>query len=258
MPRVQITEAASGRDAAGFLLGLNGASVQVDVAGGAAATVYEAETGGATISNPVTSENGRIPGWLEEGAYDLTVTYNGQEAAPVRFEARAAYPAGGTEGQLLAVAPDGGVEWVDVDAITAGLPWTIDINPFTAPATQTNWNTIQAGSSSQIFGGYKVTTGAQNAEIGWDVVLAAGTWTLSLLHATGIDVGIYTASLDGVSIGTIDGYAASGVNNVVSTITGITVAPSGKKRLLLKMATKNATSTSYLARISGLRLLRTA
>jgi hypothetical protein len=52
-----------------------GASVQVNVRGGGAATVYLASTGVATLVNPLTTDgNGRIDGWLEAGSYDLVVT----------------------------------------------------------------------------------------------------------------------------------------------------------------------------------------
>ena len=52
-----------------------GASVQVNVRGGGPATVYAAETGGTTLSNPLTTDAaGRIEGWLDEGSYNLVVS----------------------------------------------------------------------------------------------------------------------------------------------------------------------------------------
>ena len=54
---------------------VNGASVQVNVRGGGAATVYAAETGSGTLGNPLaTTPEGRIEGWLEEGSYSLVVS----------------------------------------------------------------------------------------------------------------------------------------------------------------------------------------
>jgi len=51
-----------------------GASVQVNHRGGGAATVYSAETGAGTVSNPIiTGALGRIEGWVEPGSYDLVV-----------------------------------------------------------------------------------------------------------------------------------------------------------------------------------------
>jgi hypothetical protein len=47
------------------------------------ATIYSAETGGATLPNPVNTDgSGRIPGWLDEGAYELTV---GSDPVTVRI-----------------------------------------------------------------------------------------------------------------------------------------------------------------------------
>lgn len=208
------------------------------------------------------------------------------------------------------------------------LPWTVDLDPLAAPATQTNWSTlikelagvsatgttdgtgnvdvsvahgigetptkavasgqgaytfdtsinslgstnvgahINSGVGSQSVGADFIvlnaagpaikSSGAQNAVIGWDVLLAAGTWTLELLHNKGSDRGIYTVALAGSSIGTIDGYNASLSPKQRSQITGITVAATGKKRLTLTMASKHASSSSYFGHLSGLRLLRTA
>jgi hypothetical protein len=46
--------------------------------GGATATVYSAETGTGTSPNPLTSDaQGRVNGWLERGAYDVTITAAG-------------------------------------------------------------------------------------------------------------------------------------------------------------------------------------
>jgi hypothetical protein len=57
-----------------------GASVSINTrsAAPAPATIYAAETGGTTLANPLTTTtDGRIDGWLEEGAYDLTISGSG-------------------------------------------------------------------------------------------------------------------------------------------------------------------------------------
>lgn len=147
-----------------------------------------------------------------------------------------------------------------VDGLGSGsvdLPWRVQVDPFLTPATQTDFATL-AVDANQLHNGYKLSTGAQNAEIGWDLLLGAGTWTISLLHATTLDRGIYTVSLDGVGVGVVDGYSAVLVRNVVSAITGVVVAASGKKRLLVKMATKHGSSSSFVGGISSLALIRTA
>lgn len=143
--------------------------------------------------------------------------------------------------------------WVEMSS-----PWSIDLDVYTTPITQTNWNTFGVNANA-INNGYKLSTGAQNAEIGWDIELPAGTWTISLLHTQGANRGIYTVSLDGASVGTIDGYAAGGGTfNVISDLTGVRVTSGGKKRLLLKMATKNGASSAYFGSIQALTLRRTA
>lgn len=65
-----------------------GLSVQVNVRGAAAGTVYQAATGAATFPNPLTSDsNGRVEGWLEEGSYDLVVSGSGITPYTQQFEA---------------------------------------------------------------------------------------------------------------------------------------------------------------------------
>ena len=54
------------------------ANVLIQNRGGGSAQVFAAETGTTELSNPVnTDATGRIPGWLEEGSYTVTVTGSG-------------------------------------------------------------------------------------------------------------------------------------------------------------------------------------
>lgn len=135
--------------------------------------------------------------------------------------------------------------------------WLHDIDVFSTAITQTNFDTITADSTA-VNAAEKTSSGAQNAEIGWDVVLVAGTWTFELMHFQANDNGIYSVQVDAVEKGTIDGYAAAATRNVRSSITGIVVATTAKVRITLKMATKNASSTSYFGRIQHVQLRRTA
>jgi hypothetical protein len=60
----------------GRLAAAAGASVQVNLRSGGAASVYSAETGGSVLSNPLTSDaQGRVTGWVDRGAYNLVVTH---------------------------------------------------------------------------------------------------------------------------------------------------------------------------------------
>lgn len=141
--------------------------------------------------------------------------------------------------------------------VSSLLPWVVDVDVFPAAISNTNWDTITL-ATVYLYGAGKLSSGAQNDEIAWDIVLAAGTWTLELIHTKNTNLGIYTVSLDGTTIGTIDGYNGSAANNSRGSITGIAVAASGKTRLKLKMATKNASSSSYFGLIHALQMRRTA
>lgn len=58
---------------------ITGASVQINLRGAGAATVYAASAGGTTVANPLTTVKGRVPAaaWVDEGSYDAVTTYNG-------------------------------------------------------------------------------------------------------------------------------------------------------------------------------------
>jgi hypothetical protein len=79
--RARITEGVF-QASPSYLIGVDGASVQVNARGAGAATVYRDETGPSTVANPLTTRKGRIepvdqPGgdaWLDTGSYDLIVT----------------------------------------------------------------------------------------------------------------------------------------------------------------------------------------
>jgi hypothetical protein len=137
------------------------------------------------------------------------------------------------------------------------LKWHHDINVFMTPISHVNWSTNDV-NSSMIRNGRKRSSGTQNDEINFDVTLGAGTWDIEILHNTGTNLGIYSVQLDSVEVGTIDGYSGASVYNVRSSVTGVSVATAGKKRLKLKMATKNASSSSYYGSISHIQLRRTA
>lgn len=102
--------------------------------------------------------------------------------------------------------------------------------------------------------------GAQNNEIYWDVPMSAGTWALELYYFTDPSYGIFTILIDDVEVGTVDSYIASGGTRTRAEITGIAVATSGVKRIKLKAATTNASSTSprYRLDFSALVGTRTA
>lgn len=65
-----------------------GASAQVNIRNSVAATVFSGETGGTTVTNPLTTDaNGRIEGWVDEGSYDIVISGSGITTYTQRFEA---------------------------------------------------------------------------------------------------------------------------------------------------------------------------
>lgn len=171
--------------------------------------------------------------------------------------------AGANSGSRLAVGATGsflrstdagtGAVWQALDDI---LPWLIDVDPMGGRhATTGVWSISR--SASVWMGGLLSSAGVQNSDVSWDLVLAAGTWAFSMEHLKGSGVGIYTVTIGGVSAGTIDGYAA-GTAVGKDALTGFSVATTGKKRLTLQMATKNASSSGYTGQVAAINLLRTA
>lgn len=108
----------------------SGASVLVkNRLGGATSTVYASETGIGTIANPLSTDaNGRASGWLERGAYSVTVSGSGivaygfpLDAAPatdgavdLAWLASAALPIGGMMPYGGSADPAGGF-WLICD-----------------------------------------------------------------------------------------------------------------------------------------------
>lgn len=137
------------------------------------------------------------------------------------------------------------------------MQWQVGVDVFMTPVSHTGWNT-PVSSAGRLYLGTMQSSGAQNDEISFDVVLAAGTWTFELIHEQDTGIGIYTVLFNGTSIGTIDGYAAVLTTNTRSRVSGISTTSSGKLRITLRIATKNASSSGYGGRINHLKLIRTA
>lgn len=136
-------------------------------------------------------------------------------------------------------------------------PQQILLSAVQTPYLQSGWST-ETLSNAYYLGGRVTSGGVQNSRRQHKIPLAVGTYTFDLFHDTGANRGIYTLKVDGVAVGTIDGYAASGANAVHSTITGISIAGNGVHLVELIMATKNASSTGYVGSIAALGLTRTA
>lgn len=175
---------------------------------------------------------------------------------------------------------DAGVETGPLGAATGTfnqdtmLPWHVNLIPMvtTSDATTGTWILQGYTDASMTFPFFQPGTSAANAEaavgftnsssavndaIAWDVILSAGTWDAHFWVRKSTNTGIITLNQDGSSAGTVDTYAAAAAAAKVS-ITGWTVSATGKKRMQLKMATKNASSSNYVLNIFALEFRRTA
>lgn len=148
----------------------------------------------------------------------------------------------------------GPIHAVDMEDV---MPLEIAIDVFPTAKSNTNWDTITI-DTTQIHNGRKVSGGAQNDEIAWDVLLPAGTWTIEILHEKNSDVGIYSVQFDSVEQGTIDGYNATSQDNQRGTVTGAFITSERAVELKLKMTAKNGSASAYAGRLQGLKLIRTS
>lgn len=106
------------------------------------------------------------------------------------------------------------------------------------------------------FGWVNQSDGTQNDQISYDFACDAGTYTLELYHLPFQSRGIYTVKIDGTTVGTIDGYAAS-LTPTHSALAGIAIG-AGQHIVTLLMATKNASATGYIGMTERIVLTRTA
>jgi hypothetical protein len=129
---------------------------------------------------------------------------------------------------------------------------------FDVVATGPFLNQKEAGTSDSTSVGLRNSSAAQNDQVSWYVPLAAGTWTATFSYFKNASFGIMTLKIDGTSAGTIDAYNASTAGGYTSSISGISVASTGKKTVQVIMATKNGSSSAYGSSIIAIEFQRTA
>lgn len=106
------------------------------------------------------------------------------------------------------------------------------------------------------YGWVNISDGAQNDSISFDFACGAGTYEIDLYHLPFQNRGIYSVQIDGVTVGTVDGYAAS-LSPARGSITGVALT-AGTHVITLLMATKNVSSSGFLGMVERLLLTRTA
>jgi hypothetical protein len=138
------------------------------------------------------------------------------------------------------------VQFAPHTVLTAGL----------APLANTNWSSLVVITDWTMS---LESTGAQNASVTFGFLGAAGHYAITLQHRVAPNRGAYSIYIDGVlagSGGSFDGYNAA-ASNVTATVTGFAVTTSGLHTIELRMATKNGSSSSYVASVHRLMLTRT-
>lgn len=115
---------------------------------------------------------------------------------------------------------------------------------------------LDNAATGNFVGWVNVSDGAQNDQISFDFACEAGTYTVELLHLPFQNRGIYTLKIDGVQIGTIDGYSASLIP-ARGRVTGVVLA-GGQHTITALMATKNASASSYVGMVDRFTFTQTA
>lgn len=124
------------------------------------------------------------------------------------------------------------------------------------------WATRTGVAGGNSFGNYTMESdGTQNDSItfGWEG--QAGTYSINVSHRKGSNRGQYTVYIDGVVQGggsqLLDAYNSTPADTVSSIGTTFQVITDGPHTIQFVMATKNASSSSYVGSVSGIFLTRT-
>lgn len=133
--------------------------------------------------------------------------------------------------------------------------YSVFIVPWAGHKSSVNAFTRDQGSG-QLGGGRAYTADLLNSEVAWDVWLDSGTYKVAYVYQSASNYGIATFLLNGVSVGTIDQYAAAGAFNNYSEITAIAVA-AGLKTLTVRAASRHASSTGYFLPMNSIAIIRT-
>lgn len=144
--------------------------------------------------------------------------------------------------------------------MAAAAPHRIEIVGWGQPKSVSGFTFTRGQLSTRFGGGIGQQASVADADDGdsmtWEVLLDSGTWAIDLIYARSNNLGKVDVILGGVTTGNIDQYGAY-TENVVSTITGITVATAGHYDLTLQVNGKNASSSDYVMNANLITLRRT-
>lgn len=119
------------------------------------------------------------------------------------------------------------------------------------------WALTTFGAFPNVFTQVSNSPAVQGDAASFPFACVAGTYSLQEVLVKASDQGIQTWSVDGTTVGTVDGYAvASGWQG--GNVNGIVIAASGNHTLTMTMASKNASSSGFGTRVHVVTLQRTA
>lgn len=105
---------------------------------------------------------------------------------------------------------------------------------------------VRGQVGSVLGGGYISGLSADAGYVEWQVVTAAGTYTLICLFAKAAGCGMFQMSIDGVDVGALtDGYAAGTSWNNVYTATGLTLTEGDAHTVRMTSNGKNVSASAY-------------
>ncbi len=142
---------------------------------------------------------------------------------------------------------------------SAILPYRVDVLAWSSvdgSGGMTYTRTQHSGFlSGGIAGQANLADGDDGDYMEWNVLVAAGTYTLTFFYYSDSQRCKSTWSIDGVDVGTVDLYGAP-TFNVVGSISGIAIG-AGNHTLRARANGKNASSTDYLLGVTSITLTRT-
>lgn len=165
----------------------------------------------------------------------------------------------GTEGQVVTADSSGHATWAAAAAGGGGAAGFITI-PAAAYSAYTGQVPNPVNFYSQIYGGTlsRGQGGAQGETLTYKVDLIAGTYTCRVFYYKNGGGGQHSIALGGVSVGTLDCYAASPTYDQLGTFTGVVLASGGIKDLVITCTGKDGAASSYQFNCSLIALWRTA
>lgn len=145
----------------------------------------------------------------------------------------------------------------------ANEPWVVNIDTQIEEHTATVGTWILVGFGGEGANLYpnagsaiSNTSNAVNDTRSWPFVSSAGVWAITLHTRQSTNVAIYTVQIDGVTVGTYDGYAAA-IAYGKGVISGIALS-AGLHTIKIIALAKNASSSSYAMNLFGITMRRTA